>query len=235
MTSTRGHGRARFHRLQQRRMARAQGYRRPGAARQAARARRGHARNAPSADRDSCGSNGDAIRIFQRSSQDCGSTLTRRHDEVRSAMSAMSMRDGFVYLTDRATFMIISGGVNIYPQETENLLITHPKVADAAVFGAPNADLGEEVKAVVQLMPNIELGDQIARELIQFCRGHLAHSNARAPSTSWPSFRGCQRASYTSASCEIATGRITTTGLSDDPSRCSRRPSVTKRRAVFAD
>ena len=66
--------------------------------------------------------------------------------------------------------MIISGGVNIYPQETENLLITHPKVADAAVFGVPNADLGEEVKAVVQLMPNIEPGEQIARELIEFCR-----------------------------------------------------------------
>ena len=51
--------------------------------------------------------------------------------------------------------MIISGGVNIYPQECENLLITHPKVADAAVFGVPNEDLGEEVKAVVQLMPGV--------------------------------------------------------------------------------
>ena len=61
--------------------------------------------------------------------------------------------DGFLYLTDRKTFMIISGGVNIYPQEMENLLITHPKVADAAVFGVPNVDLGEEVKAVVQPMP----------------------------------------------------------------------------------
>ena len=64
--------------------------------------------------------------------------------------------DGFLYLTDRKTFMIISGGVNIYPQETENLLITHPKVADAAVFGVPNADLGEEVKAVVQVVPGVE-------------------------------------------------------------------------------
>ena len=63
--------------------------------------------------------------------------------------------DGYLYLTDRATFMIISGGVNIYPQECENLLITHPLVADAAVFGVPNADLGEEVKAVVQLMPAV--------------------------------------------------------------------------------
>ena len=66
--------------------------------------------------------------------------------------------DGYLYLTDRATFMIISGGVNIYPQECENLLITHPKVADAAVFGVPNEDLGEEVKAVVQLMPGSDPG-----------------------------------------------------------------------------
>jgi long-chain acyl-CoA synthetase len=83
--------------------------------------------------------------------------------------------DGFVYLTDRATFMIISGGVNIYPQETENLLITHPKVADAAVFGVPNVDLGEEVKAVVQLIPDVEPGEQVTGELIEFCRTHLAH------------------------------------------------------------
>ena len=57
--------------------------------------------------------------------------------------------EGYVYLTDRASFMIISGGVNIYPQECENLLVTHPKVADAAVFGVPNEEMGEEVKAVV--------------------------------------------------------------------------------------
>src|SRR5205085_5844918 len=82
--------------------------------------------------------------------------------------------DGFLYLTDRATFMIISGGVNIYPQECENLLITHPKVADAAVFGVPNPDLGEEVKAVVQLMPEVQPSPQVAEELIAFCGQHLA-------------------------------------------------------------
>lgn len=82
--------------------------------------------------------------------------------------------DGFLYLTDRATFMIISGGVNIYPQETENLLITHPSVADAAVFGVPNVDLGEEVKAVVQPMPGIEADDALAAELTAFCAEHLA-------------------------------------------------------------
>lgn len=82
--------------------------------------------------------------------------------------------DGFLYLTDRATFMIISGGVNIYPQECENLLITHPKVADAAVFGVPNADLGEEVKAVVQLMPDVAPDEKTTEELLEFCRRHLS-------------------------------------------------------------
>ena len=82
--------------------------------------------------------------------------------------------DGFLYLTDRKAYMIISGGVNIYPQECENLLITHPKVADAAVFGVPNADLGEEVKAVVQLMPGVAADAQTAEELIGFCGQHLA-------------------------------------------------------------
>ena len=82
--------------------------------------------------------------------------------------------DGFLHLTDRATFMIISGGVNIYPQETENLLITHPKVYDAAVFGVPNADLGEEVKAVVQAMPDVDADDDLAAELTAFCAEHLS-------------------------------------------------------------
>ena len=82
--------------------------------------------------------------------------------------------DGFLYLTDRKTYMIISGGVNIYPQETEDLLIGHPKVADAAVFGVPNEDLGEEVKAVIQVMPDIEPGDELAQELIDYCHQHLS-------------------------------------------------------------
>ncbi len=82
--------------------------------------------------------------------------------------------DGFLYLTDRSTFMIIRGGVNIYPQECENLLITHPQVADAAVFGVPNEDLGEEVKAVVQPMPGVKADEEFAQALIGFCRDHLA-------------------------------------------------------------
>jgi long-chain acyl-CoA synthetase len=82
--------------------------------------------------------------------------------------------DGFLYLTDRKTYMIISGGVNIYPQECENLLITHPKVADAAVFGVPNEDLGEEVKAVVQVMPGVAADANLVAELMAFCQANLA-------------------------------------------------------------
>jgi long-chain acyl-CoA synthetase len=83
--------------------------------------------------------------------------------------------DGYLYLTDRKTYMIISGGMNIYPQETENLLVTHPKVMDAAVIGVPNEDLGEEVKAVVQPVPGVEPGPQLEKELIDFCRSQLSH------------------------------------------------------------
>jgi acyl-CoA synthetase (AMP-forming)/AMP-acid ligase II len=83
--------------------------------------------------------------------------------------------EGFLYLTDRKTYMIISGGVNIYPQETENLLSTHPAVMDVAVIGVPNDDLGEEVKAVVQPVDPARAGPELAQELIAFCRDHLAH------------------------------------------------------------
>jgi long-chain acyl-CoA synthetase len=83
--------------------------------------------------------------------------------------------EGYLYLTDRKTYMIISGGVNIYPQETENLLVTHPKVMDAAVIGVPDEDLGEVVKAVVQPADGVEPGPELERELIAFCREHLAH------------------------------------------------------------
>jgi long-chain acyl-CoA synthetase len=102
--------------------------------------------------------------------------------EGRSADGTMStvgdvgyVEDGFLFLTDRATFMIISGGVNIYPQETENLLITHPKVMDAAVFGVPNEDLGEEVKAVVQVVPGVTADEALVAELMAFCAEHLSH------------------------------------------------------------
>ncbi|HEY8153479.1 MAG TPA: AMP-binding protein [Myxococcota bacterium] len=82
--------------------------------------------------------------------------------------------EGYLYLTDRKANMIISGGVNIYPQEAENLLVTHPKVADVAVFGIPNEDFGEEVKAVVQPVDMRDAGPALERELIAFCQGQLA-------------------------------------------------------------
>ncbi len=85
--------------------------------------------------------------------------------------------DNFLYLTDRKAFMIISGGVNIYPQEAENVLVTHPKVVDIAVFGVPNEDFGEEVKAVVQpveMPADDDAAKALERELIAFCRSQLA-------------------------------------------------------------
>jgi long-chain acyl-CoA synthetase len=82
--------------------------------------------------------------------------------------------DGYLYLTDRKDFMIVSGGVNIYPQEIENLLVTHPKVADVAVFGVPNDEMGEEVKAVVQPTDMADAGAALTEELQDFCRQHLA-------------------------------------------------------------
>jgi len=86
--------------------------------------------------------------------------------------------DGYLFLTDRKSFMIISGGVNIYPQEIENLLITHPKVADVAVVGAPHEEMGEQVVAVVQPADWSEAGAALAAELSAFARANLSHVKA---------------------------------------------------------
>jgi long-chain acyl-CoA synthetase len=86
--------------------------------------------------------------------------------------------DGYLFLTDRKSFMIISGGVNIYPQEIENLIITHPKVADVAVVGAPHEEMGEEVVAVVQPVDWAEAGDDLAAEISAFARANLSHVKA---------------------------------------------------------
>ena len=82
--------------------------------------------------------------------------------------------DGFLYLTDRKAYMIITGGVNVYPQEAENVLALHPKVNDVAVFGVPNDDFGEEVKAVVEPVSMDDAGPDLERELIAYCKEHLA-------------------------------------------------------------
>lgn len=83
--------------------------------------------------------------------------------------------DGYLYLTDRKSFMIISGGVNIYPAELENLLVTHPEVNDVAVIGAPHEEMGEEVVAIVQPRDLSRAGPELADDLMAFARAHLSH------------------------------------------------------------
>ena len=83
--------------------------------------------------------------------------------------------DGYLYLTDRSAFMIISGGVNIYPQEIEACFALHPKVADIAVFGLPDDEMGEYVHAVVQPEAGVEQSDELAAELREFARTEIAH------------------------------------------------------------
>ncbi len=104
-----------------------------------------------------------------------------RTAETRNALGWTTLGDigrmdaeGYLYLVDRRAFMIISGGVNIYPQEAENVLIGHPKVLDVAVIGVPNEDFGEEVKAVVQPVDARDIGPALAEELIDYCRQRLA-------------------------------------------------------------
>ena len=82
--------------------------------------------------------------------------------------------EGYLYLTDRQSFMIISGGVNIYPQEAENVLVMHPAVTDVAVIGVPDGEFGEAVKAVVQPADPAAAGPELEAELLAFCRERLA-------------------------------------------------------------
>lgn len=122
-----------------------------------------------------------------------GGEFTYHNDEAKTKESrnangwstlgdiGMVNEEGYLFLTDRKANMIISGGVNIYPQEAENLLITHPKVADVAVIGVPNEEFGEEVKAVVQLANPADQSDETAAELIEFCQSQL--SKIKCPRT----------------------------------------------------
>ena len=82
--------------------------------------------------------------------------------------------EGYLYLTDRKAYTIITGGVNVYPQEAEDVLVTHPRVMDAAVFGIPHEDLGEQVKAVVQPVDPADAGPALEEELIAWCLQRLA-------------------------------------------------------------
>ena len=82
--------------------------------------------------------------------------------------------DGYLFLRDRKIDMIISGGANIYPAEIEGVLLSYPKVGDAAVFGIPHEDWGEEVKAVIEPAEGVEPDDELAEEILAFCAGRLA-------------------------------------------------------------
>ena len=106
--------------------------------------------------------------------KDPGKTAEFFNDRGWGTLGDMGWIDegGYLYLTDRKSHMIISGGVNIYPQEIESVLALHPAVADVAVIGVPNAEFGEEVKAVVQ--PAGEASEALARTLMEYCRERLA-------------------------------------------------------------
>jgi long-chain acyl-CoA synthetase len=82
--------------------------------------------------------------------------------------------EGYLYLTDRASNMIISGGVNVYPRESEDLLVGHPSVGDVAVIGLPDAEMGERVTAFVQLAPGAVPSDELAAELVAYLRARLS-------------------------------------------------------------
>jgi long-chain acyl-CoA synthetase len=106
-----------------------------------------------------------------------GKTAESRHARGWSTVGDVGYVDaeGYLFLTDRKSNMIIIGGVNVYPQEAENVLVEHSAVMDAAVFGIPHDDLGEEVKAVVELVPTQTPSDALAAELVEHCRNRLAH------------------------------------------------------------
>jgi len=113
---------------------------------------------------------------------DPGKTRSAQHPEHPSWTAVGDIGhvdgDGYLYLTDRKDFMIISGGVNIYPRETEDVLALHPKVDDVAVIGVPDPEMGQQVKAVVQPAPGSDPGPALERELIEYVRARIAHYKA---------------------------------------------------------
>jgi fatty-acyl-CoA synthase len=135
-----------------------------------------------------CGDNGEELSAgesglvyYSNGPAFCYHNDAERTSRTRNALGWTTLgdigrtdKDGYLYLLDRRDFMIISGGVNIYPQEAENILICHPKVLDVAVVGVPNEDFGEEVRAVVQLVNPQDAGSELALELIDYCRSRLA-------------------------------------------------------------
>jgi len=109
-------------------------------------------------------------------------TASSRHPENQNWSTVGDIgyvdEDGYLFLTDRKAFVIISGGVNIYPQEVENVLALHPQVFDVAVIGVPDPQMGEQVKAVVQLRPGTPPSPELADEIISYVRDRIAHYKA---------------------------------------------------------
>ena len=136
-----------------------------------------------------CGANGEELPVGEEGGvyfsdgpvfdyhNDPDKTAEARNRHGWSTLGDIGYVDGqgYLYLTDRKANMIISGGVNIYPQEVENRLLSHPKVIDAAVIGVPDAEFGEEVKAVVHPLDIAAAGPDLEAELIAYCRVALSH------------------------------------------------------------
>ena len=132
--------------------------------------------------------------------------------------------DGYLYLTDRRHHMIISGGVNIYPQEAENTLVTHPKVMDAAVFGIPDDEMGQAVKGVVQTVDPADATEEFADELLVWLRNAWRTTNVRARSRSRHSFPA-----PTPASCISRSSSRSTRERSRIVCQCADRCRISRR------
>lgn len=117
----------------------------------------------------------ESENVFEYHGDDA-KTASSRNSKGWSTLGDVGWMDeeGYLFLTDRKSFMIISGGVNIYPQEIENHLVTHPRVADVAVIGGPHDEMGEEVIAVIQPADMADVGDELRDELIAFAREKLS-------------------------------------------------------------
>jgi long-chain acyl-CoA synthetase len=118
---------------------------------------------------------GGVIRPFEYHNDPVKTAEARLGDWWTTGDVGYLDEEGYLFLTDRKANMIISGGVNIYPREIEDAMIQHPAVGDVAVFGIPNEDFGEEVKAVVEPVAGIEGSPELEQELIAFCRERIAH------------------------------------------------------------
>jgi long-chain acyl-CoA synthetase len=116
----------------------------------------------------------DGVSFSYKDDPELTASVTRGHAFTLGDVGYVD-EDGYLFICDRAKDIIISGGVNIYPAEVEGVLTAHPAVADVAVLGVPDAEWGEQVKAIVELVDGAQPGDELTDELIAYCQEHLAH------------------------------------------------------------